>query len=114
MTEFSESLTDPFGPAAEAWMTGRTALVTGGGQQSDNEAGVGYAICRVLAAHGARIAVLDRDPAAAQRRDEALHDQQAEAGEREEPGGPELQVPSEVGGERAHAEREGDQGEDQR
>ncbi|MFW3169029.1 SDR family NAD(P)-dependent oxidoreductase [Geodermatophilus sp. CPCC 206100] len=67
MTEFSESLTDPFGPAAEPWMTGRTALVTGGGQQSDNEAGVGYAICRVLAAHGARIAVLDRDPAAAQR-----------------------------------------------
>jgi NAD(P)-dependent dehydrogenase (short-subunit alcohol dehydrogenase family) len=72
VTEFSESLTDPFGDAGELWMTGRTALVTGGGQQSTNEPGVGYAISRVLAAHGARVAVLDRDLAAAQRTVEAI------------------------------------------
>ncbi|MGY1638099.1 SDR family NAD(P)-dependent oxidoreductase [Geodermatophilus sp. SYSU D00742] len=72
MTEFSESLTDPFGDAGELWMTGRTALVTGGGQQSTTEPGVGYAISRVLAAHGARVAVLDRDLAAAQRTVDAI------------------------------------------
>ncbi|MBB3082018.1 SDR family NAD(P)-dependent oxidoreductase [Geodermatophilus sabuli] len=72
MTEFSESLTDPFGDAGELWMTGRTALVTGGGQQSTKEPGVGYAISRVLAAHGARVAVLDRDLAAAQRTVDAI------------------------------------------
>jgi NAD(P)-dependent dehydrogenase (short-subunit alcohol dehydrogenase family) len=72
VTEFSESLTDPFGDAGELWMTGRTALVTGGGQQSEKEPGVGYAISRVLAAHGARVAVLDRDLAAAQRTVEAI------------------------------------------
>ena len=53
-------------------MAGRTALVTGGGQQSENEPGVGYAICRVFAAHGARVAVLDRDLAAAQRTVDAI------------------------------------------
>jgi NAD(P)-dependent dehydrogenase (short-subunit alcohol dehydrogenase family) len=72
VTEFSESLTDPFGDAGELWMTGRTALVTGGGQQSTKEPGVGYAISRVLAAHGARVAVLDRDLAAAQRTVDAI------------------------------------------
>ena len=72
MTEFSESLTDPFGGPADPWMAGRTALVTGGGQQSENEPGVGYAICRVFAAHGARVAVLDRDLAAAQRTVDAI------------------------------------------
>ena len=72
MSEFSESLTDPFGGAADLWMAGRTGLVTGGGQQSKNEPGVGYAICRVFAAHGARVAVLDRDLAAAQRTVDAI------------------------------------------
>ena len=72
MIEFSESLTDPFGGPADPWMTGRTALVTGGGQQSENEPGVGYAICRVFAAHGARVAVLDRDLTAAQRTVDAI------------------------------------------
>lgn len=63
----TDALTDPFGDPTAPWMTDRTALVTGGGQQSDREPGVGYAICRTLAAHGARVAVLDRDEAAAQR-----------------------------------------------
>jgi NAD(P)-dependent dehydrogenase (short-subunit alcohol dehydrogenase family) len=57
-------LDDPFAGGA-APMAGRTALVTGGGQTSDAHPGVGYAISRVLAAHGARVAVLDRDEAAA-------------------------------------------------
>jgi NAD(P)-dependent dehydrogenase (short-subunit alcohol dehydrogenase family) len=63
----TEALADPFPGAGEPWMSGRTALVTGGGQQSDAEPGVGYAICRTLAGHGARVAVLDRDEAAARR-----------------------------------------------
>ncbi|MGK5111916.1 MULTISPECIES: SDR family NAD(P)-dependent oxidoreductase [unclassified Geodermatophilus] len=72
MTEFSELLSDPFGGAGDPWMAGRTALVTGGGQQSQNEPGVGYAISRVFAAHGARVAVLDRDETAALRTVEAI------------------------------------------
>jgi NAD(P)-dependent dehydrogenase (short-subunit alcohol dehydrogenase family) len=62
----TDPLDDPFGGAGDQWMTGRTALVTGGGQNG-TEPGVGYAISRVFAAHGARVAVLDRDAAAAQR-----------------------------------------------
>ncbi|PZA20299.1 NAD(P)-dependent oxidoreductase, partial [Modestobacter versicolor] len=62
----TDPLDDPFGPAGDPWMAGRTALVTGGGQTGE-EPGVGYAISRVFAAHGASVAVLDRDPAAADR-----------------------------------------------
>lgn len=47
-------------------MQGRTALVTGGGQNGDLP-GVGYAVSRLLASHGARVAVLDRSADAAQR-----------------------------------------------
>ena len=42
-------------------LDGRIALVTGGGQ------GIGEAICRRLAAHGARVAVFDLRQAAAER-----------------------------------------------
>lgn len=47
------------------WMAGRTALVTGGGLGGP-EGGVGYAIAVLYARHGARVAVLDRDKAAAE------------------------------------------------
>jgi NAD(P)-dependent dehydrogenase (short-subunit alcohol dehydrogenase family) len=63
----TDPLADPYGDPSAGWMTGRTALVTGGGQQSGTEPGVGHAISRTLAAHGARVAVLDRDRAAAER-----------------------------------------------
>jgi len=63
----TDPLLDPFGSPNDPWMTGRAALVTGGGQTSGSEPGVGYAISRVFAAHGAKVAVLDRDAGAAQR-----------------------------------------------
>ncbi|MEV4474873.1 SDR family NAD(P)-dependent oxidoreductase [Nonomuraea salmonea] len=62
----ADPMTDPFAGADARWMAGRTALVTGGGQ-STAFPGVGYATCRVLARHGARVAVLDRDAGAAGR-----------------------------------------------
>lgn len=49
------------------WMTGRTALVTGGGGRASGPGTVGWAVCRLLARHGAAVAVLDRDPEAAGR-----------------------------------------------
>jgi NAD(P)-dependent dehydrogenase (short-subunit alcohol dehydrogenase family) len=62
----TDPLTDPFADAGPGWMAGRTALVTGGGQNGELP-GVGYATAVVLAGHGARVAVVDRDLAAAQR-----------------------------------------------
>lgn len=61
-----DPLTDPFADAGPRWMQGRTALIAGGGQNTAFP-GVGYAICMLLAQHGARVAVLDRDPGAAAR-----------------------------------------------
>jgi NAD(P)-dependent dehydrogenase (short-subunit alcohol dehydrogenase family) len=65
------TLPDPFPPAAEPWLRDRAAMVTGGGQNGE-EAGVGYAICRTFAAHGAEVAVVDRDKDAAQRTVDAI------------------------------------------
>src|SRR3954465_808182 len=64
--QLTDPLTDPFADAGPQWMGGRTALVAGGGQNTDLP-GIGYAICMLLAAHGARVAVLDRDKDAAAR-----------------------------------------------
>ncbi|MFF4778004.1 SDR family NAD(P)-dependent oxidoreductase [Microtetraspora fusca] len=61
-----DPLNDPFAEGGERWMEGRTALVTGAGQNG-RLPGVGYAISRLVAAHGARVAVLDRDADAAKR-----------------------------------------------
>jgi NAD(P)-dependent dehydrogenase (short-subunit alcohol dehydrogenase family) len=57
---------DPHGEAAEPWwLQGRVAIVTGGGL-SGPAGGVGYAISRLFARHGARVAVVDHDAAAAE------------------------------------------------
>ena len=55
------------GPLAAEWMRGRTALVTGGGGRDGGAGTIGWAVSRLLARHGARVAVLDRDPEAAAR-----------------------------------------------
>jgi len=65
-TDAADPLSDPLAGIGEEWMRGRTALVTGGGQNGELP-GVGYAISRLLAAHGARVAVLDRSAPAAER-----------------------------------------------
>ncbi|MBV9338822.1 MAG: SDR family oxidoreductase [Solirubrobacterales bacterium] len=54
-------------PLDAEWMRGRTALVTGGGGREGGPGTIGWAISRLLARHGAAVAVLDRDPAAAER-----------------------------------------------
>jgi NAD(P)-dependent dehydrogenase (short-subunit alcohol dehydrogenase family) len=58
---------DVDGPLDAAWMTARTALVTGGGGRAGGPGTVGWAISRLLARHGAAVAVLDRDAVAAHR-----------------------------------------------
>ena len=58
---------DVDGPLHAEWMSGRKALVTGGGGRSEGPGTVGWAIARLLARHGAAVAVLDRDPVAAER-----------------------------------------------
>lgn len=74
----TDPLTDPFADAGAGWMAGRTALVTGGGQNGELP-GVGYATAVVLAGHGARVAVVDRDLAAAQRTVERIEKTGGEA-----------------------------------
>jgi NAD(P)-dependent dehydrogenase (short-subunit alcohol dehydrogenase family) len=58
---------DVDGPLTAEWMAGRTALVTGGGGREGGPGTVGWAVSRLLARHGARVAVLDREPEAAAR-----------------------------------------------
>ncbi len=74
----ADPMIDPFADAGPRWMAGRTALVTGAGQNGELP-GVGHAISRVLAAHGARVAVLDRDPEAAERTVKMIVDEGGEA-----------------------------------
>ncbi|MGZ4182888.1 MAG: hypothetical protein ACXVUL_19660 [Solirubrobacteraceae bacterium] len=54
-------------PLRAEWMSGRTALVTGGGGRDGGPGTVGWAVSRLLARHVARVAVVDRDPLAAGR-----------------------------------------------
>jgi NAD(P)-dependent dehydrogenase (short-subunit alcohol dehydrogenase family) len=58
---------DADAPLTAEWMTGRTALVTGGGGREGGPGTIGWAVSRLLARHGAGVAVLDRDPSAAER-----------------------------------------------
>ena len=60
-----DPLEDPISSLGLERMSGRTALVTGAGQNGQLP-GVGYAIAWLLAANGARVAVLDRSADAAQ------------------------------------------------
>lgn len=59
------AIADARGSADGSWLAGRSAIVTGGGR-SGPYGGVGYAISLLFARHGARVAVVDRDPAAAE------------------------------------------------
>ncbi len=54
-------------PLGAEWMSGRKALVTGGGGRDGGPGTVGWAIARTFARHGASVAVLDRDPQASER-----------------------------------------------
>lgn len=54
-------------PLEAEWMRGRAALITGGGGRDGGPGTVGWAISRLFARHGAAVAVLDRDPVAAER-----------------------------------------------
>ncbi|HUA07593.1 MAG TPA: SDR family oxidoreductase [Solirubrobacteraceae bacterium] len=58
---------DVDGPLSAECMTGRTALVTGGGGRDGGPGTIGWAVSRLFARHGARVAVLDRDATAAAR-----------------------------------------------
>lgn len=68
---------DPHATAGPAWLAGRTALVTGGGLGGP-DGSVGWAVSLLFARHGARVAVLDRDEAAAKTTVDAI---QAAGGE---------------------------------
>ncbi|MEQ3549564.1 SDR family oxidoreductase [Pseudonocardia nematodicida] len=59
----ADPLDDPFGTTP---LAGRAVLVTGAGQNGELP-GVGYATALIAAGQGARVAVLDRDPAAGDR-----------------------------------------------
>jgi NAD(P)-dependent dehydrogenase (short-subunit alcohol dehydrogenase family) len=54
-------------PLAAEWMTGRIAIVTGGGSRGSGDGTVGWAISRLLARHGAQVGVIDLDPERAER-----------------------------------------------
>ena len=48
------------GPLGAEWMSGPTALVTGGGGREGGPGTIGWAVSRMFARHGASVAVLDR------------------------------------------------------
>lgn len=62
----TDPLVDPFADAGPQLMKGRRALVAGGGQNT-HLPGIGYAISMLLSANGAKVAIVDRDRAAADR-----------------------------------------------
>ncbi|KAA9132270.1 SDR family NAD(P)-dependent oxidoreductase [Microbacterium caowuchunii] len=72
-------VSDPLAHAGQPWLTGKVALIAGGGL-SGPEGGVGFALSWLCARNGAAVAVLDRDPAAGARTVDAIR---AEGGEAE-------------------------------
>lgn len=71
-------LDDELATAQPPWLTGKVALVAGGGL-SGPEGGVGFAFAWLAARSGAAVAVLDRDTAAGQRTVDAIRDAGGEA-----------------------------------
>lgn len=64
---------DPLATASAPWLDGKVALVAGGGL-SGPEGGIGFAMAWLFAQSGAKVAVLDRDQAAALRTVAAIKD----------------------------------------
>lgn len=70
-TTWETPVTDALAQSGPPWLTGKVALVAGGGL-SGPEGGVGFALSWLYARSGAAAAVLDRDEAAADRTVTAL------------------------------------------
>lgn len=70
-------MTDPAGNIDD--IAGQVAVVTGGGNSAGRVASIGEAISRLLARHGAKVAVVDIDAAAAARTVEAIESEGGEA-----------------------------------
>ncbi|WP_448810992.1 SDR family NAD(P)-dependent oxidoreductase [Agromyces bauzanensis] len=66
-------VSDPLASAGEPWLSGKVALVVGGGL-SGPEGGIGFAIAWLCARNGAAVAILDRDPAAGRRTLDAIRE----------------------------------------
>jgi NAD(P)-dependent dehydrogenase (short-subunit alcohol dehydrogenase family) len=60
-----DTLDDPLARVSSSWMKGRRALVCGGGLSGLADGSVGFSSSWLLANHGARVAVMDRDETAA-------------------------------------------------
>ncbi|MGE5289242.1 MAG: SDR family NAD(P)-dependent oxidoreductase [Micromonosporaceae bacterium] len=71
-TAYPQTTADPHAHAGDKWMAGRIAIVTGGGL-SGPAGGVGYAISHLFARQGARVTVVDRDPAAGETTVSEIH-----------------------------------------
>ena len=71
-------VSDPLAVTPEPWLSGKVALVVGGGL-SGPEGGVGFAIAWLCARSGAAVAILDRDPAAGARTVDAIREAGGEA-----------------------------------
>lgn len=69
---------DELASAGAPWLEGQVALVAGGGL-SGPEGGVGFAMAWLFARSGAKVAILDRDPAAGQRTVDAIRGAGGEA-----------------------------------
>jgi NAD(P)-dependent dehydrogenase (short-subunit alcohol dehydrogenase family) len=67
MADSMDTLDDPLSAPSPLLMSGRRALVCGGGLSTVADGSVGFSSSWLLAQHGARVAVFDRDEAAAAR-----------------------------------------------
>lgn len=77
-TTWEFPVTDALATAGPPWLTGKVAVVAGGGL-SGPEGGVGFAMAWLYHRNGAAVAVLDRDEAAAQRTVDGIREAGGEA-----------------------------------